>query len=343
MSSLTARHRTTARMALLALLWGSAFLWIDVCLDHGLSPAQIAFGRCLLGAAVLWVAARVAGQALPSSAAVWGRLLVAALFCNALPFLLFGLGQRTVDSGVAGVIHATTPLWSLLLGLALGAERRLGGARLGGLLLGLAGTALLFAPWRGAGGLMGWGALALLGAAVSYALAFAYMARRLTGTGTGPLALSAAQLTAATALSAPGLLTGGAAAGQGPDATGLWALLVLGTLGTGVTFLLNFRLIADEGPTTAATVGYLLPVVSLGLGAWLLAEPLSPRVVLGMAVVLAGVGLTRAASGNIGTAVDAKPAIMAPSTGDRPGDEVRRKIPERLRAPIASRSCRWRS
>ncbi|MFE2756820.1 DMT family transporter [Actinosynnema sp. NPDC059335] len=277
--------RGAVRMGLLALLWGSCFLWIDLALT-GLSPAQITVARSALGAAVLLVLARASGQRLPRG--LWGRLLVAAFFCNTLPFLLFAVGQQTVDSGVAGVLNATTPLFSLLIGLGLGTDRGLTPARVTGLVLGFAGVLLIFAPWRH--GVSGVGALALLGAAVSYAVAFAYMGRRLVGHG-GPLAVSAAQLTAATGLSA--LLLPFDHAPTTPNATAIAAVVVLGVFGTGATFVLNYRIIADEGPTSAATVGYLLPVVSVALGALVLDEPLTVRVVAGMAVVLVGVALTR--------------------------------------------------
>ncbi|MEU3795042.1 DMT family transporter [Streptomyces fructofermentans] len=280
---------SSLRMAALALLWGSGFLWIKLALNHGLSPAQITITRCVLGTAVLLLLARSAGQRLPRDRATWGRLAVAALFCNAVPFALFGVGEQTVDSGVAGVLNATTPLWSLLIGLLLGTDRGLGVRRLTGLLLGFAGTLLIFAPWHRSG-LLSWGALALLGAAASYAVAFAYMARRLTGRG-APLAVSAAQLMAATAWTALALPVAGPVRA---DATALLAVAALGVLGTGVTFYLNYRLIADEGPTSAATVGYLLPVVSVVLGALVLDEQVGARVWAGMAVVLAGVALTRA-------------------------------------------------
>ncbi|MGX1130224.1 drug/metabolite transporter (DMT)-like permease [Streptomyces glaucescens] len=279
---------STLRMAALALLWGSAFLWIKVALTHGLSPAQITIARCALGTAVLLLLARRAGQRLPRARATWRHLVVAALFCNALPFALFSLGQQTVDSGVAGVLNATTPLWSLLIGLLLGTDRGLGPVRLTGLLLGFAGTVLIFAPWQRSG-LLSWGAAALLAAAASYAVAFAYMGRHL-GDRRAPLALSAAQLLTATAW------TGLALPVAGPvdaDLTALLAVTALGVLGTGVTFHLNYRLIADEGATTAATVGYLLPVVSVSLGALVLGEDVGARVVAGMAVVLLGVALTR--------------------------------------------------
>jgi drug/metabolite transporter (DMT)-like permease len=281
---------SSVRMAVLALLWGSAFLWIKLALNNGLTPPQITFTRSALGAAVLIGLARTAHQRFPRDRATWGHLVVAAFLCNALPFFLFSVGEQTVDSGVAGVLNATTPLWSLLVGIVIGTERGLRPVRSGGLLLGFAGTLLIFAPWHRAG-LLSWGALALLGAAASYAVAFAYMGRWLTGKG-APMAVSAAQLLTATGLSALAL----PASGADPlrlNATAATAVIILGIFSTGITFYLNYRLIADEGATSAATVGYLLPVVSVALGAIVLDEQLGPRVVTGMAVVLVGVAMTR--------------------------------------------------
>ncbi len=280
---------SVVRMGILALLWGSCFLWIKLALT-GLTPAQLTVIRCALGAGVLLALAAVKRQRLPRDKATWGHLVVAALFCNAVPFLLFGIGEQTVDSGVAGVLNATTPLWSVLIGLLVGSESGLRPARVAGLVLGFAGVLLIFAPWE-RHGLASWGALALLGAAASYAVAFAYMGRTLVGRA-GPLAISAAQLGAATGLSALALPASGPAH---PNPTALVAVVVLGIFGTGITFVLNYRIIEDEGPTSAATVGYLLPVVSVALGALVLGEPLTPRIVAGMAVVLLGVAMTRTA------------------------------------------------
>ena len=306
---------SATRMGVLALLWGSGFLWIKISLQQGLTPGWITFVRCLLGAAVLLALAYGAGQRLPRDRTTWRRLAVAAFFCNALPFLLFSVGEQTVDSGVAGVLNATTPLWALLIGLGTGTDRPLHPARLGGLVLGFAGVLLIFAPWSTGSGLMSLGALALLGASASYAVAFAYMARRLTGRGTAPLALSAAQLLTATGLSVPALAAGGSA---GVTWAGVLAVVVLGVFATGLTFHLNYRMIAEEGPTSAATVGYLLPVVSVALGALVLDEPLSARVVTGMAVVLVGVALTRwttgVAAGGGGAAV--QEAAPVPEAAD---------------------------
>ncbi|OKI29156.1 DMT family transporter [Streptomyces sp. CB03911] len=303
-------------MAVLALLWGSSFLWIKLALAGGLSPLHITVVRCALGAGVLLVLARAGGQRLPRDRRTWSHLVVAAFFCNALPFLLFGIGEQSVDSGVAGVLNATTPLWSLVIAVMSGTERGIRPVRLAGLLLGFAGTVLIFAPWQ-RGGLSGWGVLALLAAAVSYAVAFAYMARHLIGRRTAPLALSAAQLLAATGLSTVALPSGPTNL-AGPTLTAVAAVAVLGVFGTGVTFHLNSRLIADEGPTTAATVGYLLPVVSVALGAIVLGERVGLRVITGMALVLVGVSLARSQNSGLarpGATATAPRRSSASSTG----------------------------
>jgi drug/metabolite transporter (DMT)-like permease len=281
---------TLIRMGVLALLWGSSFLWIKIALT-GLSPVQITLVRTVLGASVLVVILCSRRQRLPRDRRVWGHLAIAALFGNVIPFVLFGVGEKTVDSGVAGVLNATTPLWTLAIGLLLGLERQKNSARLTGLLLGFAGTLLIFAPWQAAG-LASWGALACLAAAASYAVSYTYIGRFLSGRGLSSLQLSSAQLVTASGLSVLVVPFGGL---QPPHLNGgaLVAVAILGVFGTGAAFVINYRLIADEGPTNATTVGYLLPVVSVLLGAAFLSEAFNLRVVLGMVVVLGGVALTR--------------------------------------------------
>ncbi|UVS82074.1 putative inner membrane transporter YedA [Actinokineospora sp. UTMC 2448] len=280
---------TLIRMGLLALMWGSSFLWIEIALT-GLSPVQISVARCVLGALVLVGLCYAAGKRLPRDWRAWGHMTLAAVFANALPFTLFAVGQQTVDSGVAGVINATTPLWQLVIGLMLGTDRGMGGIRLLGLLLGFGGTLLIFAPWNA--GLMGWGALVILAAAISYAVAYAYIDHTMKGRGVAPIAMSATQLVSATWLVALALPVGGL---QPVSLTWqvILAIAVLGVFGTGFAFALFYRLLSDEGPTNASVVGYLLPVVSVLLGALFLGEDLNLRIIAGMVIVLAGVAMTR--------------------------------------------------
>lgn len=281
---------TLIRMGVLALLWGSSFLWIKFALQS-MSPGQITLGRTLLGATVLVVLCYSSRQRLPKDGKTWAHLAFAAFFGNALPFFLFAFGEQTVDSGVAGVLNATTPLWALLIGVLIRQERNLFSLRMLGMVVGFAGTLLIFAPWH-AGGLTSWGALGILAAAISYAVSYTYIGLKLSGKGTSPIALSAAQLVTAAGLSTLALpIDGFEPVEWHPMA--VIALLVLGVFGTGFAFALNYRLIADEGAVAATAVGYLLPVVSVLLGAVVLGEPVTLRVVAGMVVVLLGVGMTR--------------------------------------------------
>lgn len=279
-----------ARFITLALMWGSSFLWIKIGLG-GLSPVQITLIRLVLGAGLMLGLVYATHAKLPRGWRSWAKILVPASFGSSVPFTLFALGERSVDSGVAGVLNATTPLWALLIALVLGTERQLGVVRTVGLLLGFGGTLLIFAPWQAAG-LASWGALACLMAAISYAISYTYIARHLSGT-LSPAALSAAQLSGGVVLV---LIVSPVAGGLDPvhlSAGPLIAVAALGVASTGVAFLLNNRLIADEGAVTATSVGYLLPVVSVLLGSLFLGEHLNIRIVAGMLVVLAGVALSR--------------------------------------------------
>lgn len=285
-----AETKTLLRLAALALMWGSSFLWIKIGLQ-AFTPVQIVLIRTVLGSAVLIALCYAARDRLPAGRRIWKHLLVAALFHNALPFLLFAIGEQTVSSGVTGVLNATTPLWTLLMAVLMGVERRLDPPKLAGLFAGLAGTVLIFAPWQESS-LLSWGALACVAAAVSYGFVFVYEGKHLSGTGSSPVALAGAQMTAATGFTLLAMPAGGTTPvhlSAGP----VIAVVILGVFSTGVAFALSYRLLATEGAVAASTVGYLMPVVSLALGAVFLGEDLNPRILAGVAVVLAGVALTR--------------------------------------------------
>ncbi|MDA3630133.1 DMT family transporter [Saccharopolyspora oryzae] len=278
------------RLGALALLWGSSFLLIKLALA-ALAPTQIALTRIVLGALVLLALCAARGLRLSRDRAVWRHIAVAALLGSALPWVLFGIGEQTVDSGLTGVLNATTPLWTVLVGLLVSREAP-PPARIGGLLLGFLGVMLIFAPWQGTS-MLSWGVLACLGAAVSYGISYVYIARNLTGQhGLPPLALAAMQLTAATGYGVISLPIDGLRPVQW-DLLAMGSVAVLGIFGTGLAFALNYRIISDEGATTASTVTYLMPIVSVLLGWLLLDEEIGLRVLLGMAVVLTGVLLTR--------------------------------------------------
>ena len=285
------RAPSLLRLGLLALLWGSNFLLIAIALD-GFNPLQIMAGRLALGAAVLVIILLVGGQRLPRELAVWKHLLFAAVVGNVVPYYLFAWAEQTVASSLAGVLNATTPLFTLAIAVASRQESRVSIDRVAGLAIGFVGVVIIMAPWQaGALGTLA-GQLGVLAASACYGVVFVYQRRFLTGRGTPPLVLAAGQMVAATlvvALATPAIV----ATPVDWTLTTLLSLVFLGTLGTGVAYAINFRLIQDEGATNASTVTYLLPVVAVVLGALFLAEQITANVVIGTLVVLVGIALAQ--------------------------------------------------
>jgi drug/metabolite transporter (DMT)-like permease len=279
------------RIALLALIWGSAFLWIKLA-DRGFSPVEVTLARLALGAAVLFAIVLGRRDQVPRSARVWAHIAVAALFANAVPYLLFAVAEQSVSSSTAGIINATTPLWTVVLALAVRHQKGVTSWQAAGLIIGFAGTVLIFTPWTTAGGLTSTGALECLAASISYAVSYIYMDRFLARRGIGPVVLSACQLGAASVMLAIALAVTGVRTPH-VTAVSVAAIAVLGVIGTGFAYVLNYQIITSEGATVASTVTYLLPVVAIVLGVLVLDESITVAALSGIALVLVGVALTR--------------------------------------------------
>src|SRR3954452_5686252 len=280
---------SATRLALLACLWGSSFLFIKVALD-GLSPIQIVLARMTTGALVLLAIVAARHEQLPRGRSTWAHIAVAAVVANLIPYFLFGWGEQRVDSAVAGTLNATTPLFTLAIAYATRTEPTITRQRVAGFLLGFLGAVLIIAPWNNKAS-SATGARACLAAAASYGVSYVYMRRYLAGRGTSPTALAAAQISVGALIL---LITAPVLVGQAVDLQldVVASVLALGALGTGLAYLLNYRLIQDEGATTASTVTYLLPIVAVILGAIVLGEPITWNLVVGTVVVLAGVGIS---------------------------------------------------
>ena len=155
-----------------------------------------------------------------------------------------------------------------------GHARDVGGFEVPGLILGFAGAVLIFTPWHTAGGLFSAGGLECLAASASYAVSYIYMDRFLARRGIGPVVLSACQLAAAAVMLAIALAVTGAPAPH-VTAGNVAAIAVLGIIGTGFAYVLNYQIITSEGATVASTVTYLLPVVAIVLGVLVLNESIT--------------------------------------------------------------------
>lgn len=279
------------RIALLALIWGSGFLWIKLA-DRGFSPVEVTLARLAMGAAVLFAVMLVRRDKVPRSLRLWAFIVGAAFFANAAPYLLFAVAEQTVNSSTAGIINATTPLWTVTLALAVRHQKGVTRWQPAGLTVGFAGAVLIFSPGHTASGLFSTGSLQCLAASASYAISYIYMDRLLARRGVSAIVLSACQLAAAAALIAIALGVSGV---QAPHASAesISALIVLGVLGTGFAYVLNYQIITNDGATVASTVTYLLPVVAIVLGVLVLGETVTTVTLAGIALVLAGIALTR--------------------------------------------------
>jgi drug/metabolite transporter (DMT)-like permease len=275
-----------ARFTLLAVFWGSTFLFIKIG-DEAFAPLQVSLGRLIFGTATLLVILAAQGERLPAGPRLWGQLAIAAILLNVAPFTLFAYGERHVSSVLAGIWNATVPLFTFPVAILALADERATARRLAGLGIGFVGVLIVLGVWRGVGATSLTGNLLCLGAAASYGLGFPYARRYLAHRRDGPLALATAQLICATVILA--ILTPlFSSAPQGVAAKHILSILALGVIGTGLTFLLNYSLIRDVGATVTSTVAYVIPIVSTVLGVVALGEPLTWYEPVGAAIVICG-------------------------------------------------------
>jgi drug/metabolite transporter (DMT)-like permease len=273
----------------LVLIWGCSFLFNEWAL-RSFSPLAVAFGRVVLGALTLAAVLLVLRQPVRLQRSQLVDLVVIAAVLTAIPFVLIAFAQTRVTSILAGLLNGTTPLWvAIFVALLIPAERATR-RQLVGLLIGFAGIGVLLGVWN-LDELDGIGALAMLGATACYGLGTAWMRWRLTGTELSGASLGAVQLVLATALLLPVLPLGGPPGEIVPEA--VVALVGLGVLGAGVAYVLFWRVVRIAGPTIAATVTYLIPLVSTTLGILVLGEPLTWNEPVGGVIALVGVALAQ--------------------------------------------------
>jgi drug/metabolite transporter (DMT)-like permease len=166
--------------------------------------------------------------------------------------------------------------------------------------LGFAGVLLIFSPWRYGSDIASWGGLACLAAAASYGVSYVYIGHYLARRNLGVLSMAAGQLICATAITlafTPALGWSSPTWELGP----VLAVCILGALGTGIAYLLNYRIITDDGPAAASIVVYLLPVVAVVLGMAVLGERPEVQVLAGMVIVLVAARLRKADRPSVST------------------------------------------
>ncbi len=284
-----ARAMTSAEWAMLgvlSLLWGGSFLFNGIAVKEVPVFSIVAF-RVLLGAAALHVILRISGIPLPLDR----RSLIAyfgmSILNGALPFCLIVFGQTRIASGLASILNATTPIFTMLLAhLALPGER-LDLRRVVGVLLGFAGVVVLFSGRAASGGEL-LGLLACIGGAVSYAFANIFGRRFIQGRA-HPTALATGQLSFAALIMVPtALILDRPFSLPMPSGSAMMALVLLALVSTAAAYTLFFRILTRAGATNASLVTLLIPCSGILLGVVFLGETLAWREIVGFAIIAAG-------------------------------------------------------
>lgn len=282
----------TTQFVLSGIVWGASFLFMKVALT-GISPAQVAWTRILLGALTLGALVALRREPLTRNLKIWGHLTVLGLTFCVIPFLLFSWAQQHVSSGVASIFNATTPIMTAIMAWLVFRVEKLKLVQVLGIGVGILGVVVIIAPWQGIsldGSLVA--EIAILGATASYGFSFAYMRRFVSNTGMSALAFTFGYIAMAgvvMAILTPFLVLTPVRL----DASIIVSLLLLGCLGTAIAYVWNQNTVRAWGPTRASTVTYITPVVGVLLGVLILGETVSWNEPVGALVVFLGILLAQ--------------------------------------------------
>jgi drug/metabolite transporter (DMT)-like permease len=285
-------------LAALSALWGCSFLFVELAL-RDLPVFTVALGRTGIAAAFLLLLLAATRAPLLPLVQRWREFLLLGALRAAIPMSLIVWAQTRIDSGVAGILNSTSPLFTMVIAHLLTTDDRLTPQKLIGCLIGMVGVVAMigmeFLSQLGDG--VG-GQLAMLGATCSYGFAAVYGRRFDTGSNT---AAAAGMLSGATLLILPLALAIDRPWALSPGPLSISALFALALLSTAVAFVVWFRLITTAGPSNTSLVTFLIPLAALGFGVLLLGEKPTLGSLLGLAIILAGLAVTQVKSSRSGT------------------------------------------
>lgn len=288
-----------ALLVTLSLLWGGAFFFNGVAVRE-LPVFTVVVARVAIAAVILWAVIAVTRTPMARSAGVWGAFLAMGVLNNVVPFTLIVWGQSHIASGVASILNATSPLFTVIAAHVLTADEKMNSGRVAGVVLGLVGVAVMIG--RQALDTLGVDVvaqLACIGGALSYAFAGIF-GRRFRSLGVAPLATATGQVTASSLVLVPLMLVVDrpwTLPAPSPEAIG--ALLGVAAFSTALAYVVYFRILATAGATNLLLVTFLIPVSAVFLGVLFLDEIVRPQHVLGMALI--GLGLA---------AIDGRPRAL---------------------------------
>lgn len=270
---------------ILSIIWGGSFFFVGVAVKE-LPPLTIVLGRVALASAILLVIVYFKGKRMPLSLSIWGSFLVMGALNNLIPFCLIVWGQTHIESGLASILNATTPIFSVVLAHFFTREEKLTLNRISGIVLGWIGVSVLIGieSLRGFG-LEVFGQIAVLCAAVSYAFAAIY-GRRFKNM--NPIVVATGMLCGSTIMMIPLTLYFDQPWNLAPGAMTIMSILGLAAISTSLAYIIYFHVLATAGPTNLLLVTFLIPISAIALGVMVLGEQLGWEVFVGMGIIFLG-------------------------------------------------------
>ena len=270
---------------ILSILWGGSFFFVGVAVKE-VPPLTIVFCRVGLASIILLGIVYLKGDKMPASPSLWGGFIILGVLNNVIPFSLIVWGQTHIESGLASILNATTPIFSVVLAHLLTREERLTTNRVSGVLIGWIGVTVLIGIESLKGfGIEVIGQIAVLGAACSYACAAIY-GRRFKDL--SPLVVATGMLCSSTIMMTPLALIVDQPWNLSPSVMTLMALFGLAAISTSLAYIIYFRVLATSGPTNILLVTFLIPLSAILLGVTVLGERLGWNAFVGMGMIFIG-------------------------------------------------------
>lgn len=271
----------------LSVLWGGSFFFVGVAVAD-LPPLTIVTLRVGLAALTLWCIASVAGLRPPKCLWVWPAFLGMGLLNNVIPFLLIVWGQTQIASGLASILNAATPIFTVVVAGIMLPDERATPVKLAGVVIGFIGVVVMIGLPAISGDNSLLAQIAIIAATVSYAFAGVY-GRRFKIMAISPIITAAGQVTASALVLTPVTLVVDGPPDIAQGSIGTWgAIIGLAVLSTAVAYVLYFKILESAGATNLLLVTFLIPVSAVLLGSLVLNETLETIHFVGMALIALG-------------------------------------------------------
>ncbi len=272
-------------LIVLSIIWGGSFFFVGVAVKE-LPPLTIVMFRVALASIILLAVVYLKGEKMPSSLGIWGAFIVMGALNNLIPFCLIVWSQTHIESGLASILNATTPVFSVILAHFFTREEKLTFNRISGIVLSWIGVSILIGiESLGGFGMEVMGQFAVIGAAISYAFAAIY-GRRFKEM--NPIVVATGMLCGSTIMMTPLALYFDQPWNLAPGGMTMISILGLAAISTSLAYIIYFHVLATAGPTNLLLVTFLIPISAIILGVLGLGEQLGWEVFVGMGMIFMG-------------------------------------------------------